>query len=365
MSPIKIKTGVCSSIENLPKSFNKLLECNLDKSFFFSKLWFKNFEQTVINTDPCKEVLIYYAETSDSEPLMILPLYITKSSNILSTRMIESVSNYYTSLFSPIYTDKFLLETVFAQILIFINENRPNHDGILLKPLAKDSVSFNIILRVLKKQGYSCDNFFCFGNWYYKVQEKNYNQYVFNLPSKLRNTIKRKYRKLQQKSSFRLEILTDVDDIISRLPDFSNVYNKSWKRSEPYPDFIKNLVTLFAKQGFIRLGMIYLDNKPVATQIWIVMNNVASIYKLAYDPAYKNLSVGTVLTSMLMQYVIDTDSVAEIDYLTGDDPYKKDWMSLRRERWGIIAYNNKTPTGYLLGKKYRILKYIKKLRFKL
>jgi len=39
--------------------------------------------------------------------------------------------------------------------------------------------------------------------------------------------------------------------------------------------------------------------------------------------------------------------VHEIDYLTGDDTYKKDWMSHRRERWGIIAFNPRTPRGLL------------------
>jgi hypothetical protein len=37
--------------------------------------------------------------------------------------------------------------------------------------------------------------------------------------------------------------------------------------------------------------------------------------------------------------------VAEVDYLIGDDAYKQDWMSHRRERWGIVAYNPRTLFG--------------------
>jgi hypothetical protein len=36
-----------------------------------------------------------------------------------------------------------------------------------------------------------------------------------------------------------------------------------------------------------------------------------------------------------------------VDYLTGDDNYKRDWMSQRRERWGILALNPRTPLGAL------------------
>jgi len=39
--------------------------------------------------------------------------------------------------------------------------------------------------------------------------------------------------------------------------------------------------------------------------------------------------------------------VTEVDYLSGDDGYKKDWMSQRRERWGILALNPRTPRGVL------------------
>ena len=45
--------------------------------------------------------------------------------------------------------------------------------------------------------------------------------------------------------------------------------------------------------------------------------------------------------------VADVDRVSEVDYLTGDDPYKKDWMSDRRERWGIVAFNVRTVRGTL------------------
>ena len=34
----------------------------------------------------------------------------------------------------------------------------------------------------------------------------------------------------------------------------------------------------------------------------------------------------------LMRHVIDVDQVREVDFGSGDDAYKKDWMSDRRER---------------------------------
>ena len=44
----------------------------------------------------------------------------------------------------------------------------------------------------------------------------------------------------------------------------------------------------------------------------------------------------------MMEYVIDTDKVEEIDYLTGNDRYKQEWMSEKRQRWKLVFTRNKT-----------------------
>jgi hypothetical protein len=53
-----------------------------------------------------------------------------------------------------------------------------------------------------------------------------------------------------------------------------------------------------------------------------------------------------------MEHVIDVDKVHEVDYLTCDDAYKKDWMSDRRERWSIVAFNLRTPHGQLAASRH-------------
>jgi hypothetical protein len=46
-----------------------------------------------------------------------------------------------------------------------------------------------------------------------------------------------------------------------------------------------------------------------------------------------------------MRQVLDVDRVSEVNYLTGDDPYKATWMTHHRERIGLIACNKRTVSG--------------------
>ncbi len=49
----------------------------------------------------------------------------------------------------------------------------------------------------------------------------------------------------------------------------------------------------------------------------------------------------------MMRRAIDVDRVEVVDCLGGDDAYKREWMSHRRERWGILAMNPRTTRGVL------------------
>ena len=144
------------------------------------------------------------------------------------------------------------------------------------------------------------------------------------------------------------------------MQEFQEIYQKSWKIDEPYPNFIYGLAEMAADIGGLRLGLLYVDAKPVAAQIWIIIEGTANIFKLAYDPEWGSYSVGSILTLKLMEHVIDVDKVDTVDYLTGDDAYKKDWISDRRERWGIIAFNKRTFKGYLLASFESLLSKIKR-----
>jgi CelD/BcsL family acetyltransferase involved in cellulose biosynthesis len=119
------------------------------------------------------------------------------------------------------------------------------------------------------------------------------------------------------------------------LQDFNAVYQSSWKATEQFSEVIEGIVNNMSKSGWLRLGVLYIAGQPAAAQIWFVVHGKASIFRLAYDEAWRHYSPGSILISHMMKHVIDVDKVEEIDFLTGNDAYKQEWMSERRERWGM------------------------------
>lgn len=331
----------------LPKSYGPLLSRAGNTSVFFSLPWYRNFIQSVLT--PSEQLRIYAVDTeaSTASPRAVLPMRY-RDSGLLGARTLSGLSNYYTSLFGPVIEPgESDAQTILDLLAAAIAREKVRWDLIDLHPLAVDTPAFPALMTAFKKAGFAVQSYFCFGNWYLQLRGRSYAEYFETLPSQLKNTIKRKKRQLEKLPKMRIVLHRDKTSLDEALRAYEQIYAVSWKVPEPYPRFIPGLCRTCAEEGWLRLGVVYVDDQPVAAQIWIVNAGIAAIYKLAYDERFAKLSVGSILTAHLMEHVIDVDKVHEVDYLTGDDAYKKDWMSDRRERWGIMAFNLRTPRGIL------------------
>ncbi|MDZ4313975.1 MAG: GNAT family N-acetyltransferase [Azonexus sp.] len=269
------------------------------------------------------------ARTPSYLPLLTLP---DKPEKIFS------LSNFYTPLFGmvdEVHADHRQLENLTRQL----KASRQKCSELYFSPMDPASPSFSQLRCACQKSGWLVDDYFNFGNWYLPV-DSNATTYLAARPAKLRNTLRRAEKRLAQMPGYKLQIVqggnSGLDEAIAA---FVNVYNRSWKNPEPFPQFIPGLCQLAAAKGWLRLGVLYLGDKPVAAQLWLVAEGKTHIVKLAYDKDYAYTSAGTVLSAALFRHVIDVDRSIEIDYLIGDDPYKQDWMTQRRERRGIVAFN--------------------------
>lgn len=341
---------IYKELEALPQRCNSVFDNAQRQSVFFSRPWFENFVQHVTTADTPLFIFVRDPEPAADQEVALLPLWNSSSRQpaITRPRTLVALSNYYTSLYAPICHSESLQSSVsIGELVCAIAVDKPAWDVVDLKPLDPNSAAFKAIDDAFQRAGWFVHRYFSFGNWYYRPDGASFADYLATRPSQLRNTLRRKQKKFDQQTKPRLCVTMGNDGLVEALTAYQAIYARSWKQPEPFSDFMPGLIRTCAANGWLRLGIAWIEDRPVAVQIWIVNHGVASIYKLAYDPDFEQLSPGSLLTAKLMEYVLDQDRVAEVDYLTGDDNYKKDWMTDRRERWGIMAFNSRTPRGLL------------------
>ena len=260
------------------------------------------------------------------------------------------LSNYYSCLYGPVGSGKALAGLSAAQWREAAGALRrwPDAGVLRLQPLDADSAWLAALQQALRGAGYWTDRFFCFGNWFQAVPAGGFAAYWAQRPSMLRSSVERGRRRLDRKGAWHVEIHSNDPQGVERaLQAYLTVYAQSWKNPEPCPDFMPGLVRTAAREGWLRLGVLWLQDQPLAAQVWLVHGAKANIYKLAYVKGQEKLSAGSALTAALKQHVMDVDRVSEVDYLSGDDAYKRDWMAQRRERVGLLAFNPRRPQGLL------------------
>jgi hypothetical protein len=286
---------------------------------------------------------LYVASDETGGALACLFCYTRKSRH----GELASLSTYYTMEFSPILKPGTDAKAVCAALAGFIGAEQPRWHSLRLDYLKESNASTAMLVEEIGRAGFSVHRHHQFENWYLDCPRTGFEQYFASRPSRLRNTVERKGRKLQKSHKVRFELYRDpASDIMRGVRDYVSVYNSSWKRPEPHPDFIPELAQRLAARDCLRLGVLYADEMPVAAQFWITTRNEACIYKLAYDERFAELSVGAALSREMFKQALDVDRCARIDYGVGSEAYKREWMSASQEIFGIRAYSRRTATGW-------------------
>ena len=332
MSDLEIRFA--DSLEAMPASARELWQREEAGLQFDQTLgWCELLSRHAMERD--ESIHIVSAHRPTGECVGLLPLKAVAPEGPWRLRTVRSLANYYCSLYAPIIDSRTDRLAVLSALLDAVD--RLGVDALDLNPLADEPGGAVAIATALGDLGWRTERYFRFGNWYLEVAGRKFADYFAALPSQLRNTVTRKEKKLRQQADLSITIAQTSAEAQTALAGYQRIYAASWKHPEPHPNFVPALVEHLAQRGWLRMGLVQVGTEPVAAQIWSCKDGVVAIFKLAYDERFAQLSAGSVLTAQLMRHVIDVDHASVVDYLTGDDAYKRDWMSHRRERVGVRA----------------------------
>lgn len=254
---------------------------------------------------------------------------------------LKSLSNWYSFHFRPVFTGELSDKTKLALIQGAASRLKKKFSHITLSPVAERDGSLTLIESGFKRAGWLVISEPSDTNHYLDVADQSFDEYWAERPGALRNTVERKGKKAQVE----IEIFTRFTD--EAWADYEQVYAHSWKPKEGSPDFLKALARDEAESGMLRLGIARIEGRAVAVQYWTVDNGTAYIHKLAHISDDDNLSPGTLLSAAMFRHAIDEDKVSLIDFGTGDDGYKRDWMNRAASLYTIEIYNLAKPQAWL------------------
>lgn len=243
-----------------------------------------------------------------------------------------SLANWYTFRFRPIVSGDLALLSALAHDLGRISRR------ITLWGVPGEDGSADLLETAFKAAGWLTVRTVCDTNHVLSVSRRTSADYIAGRPGKLRTTLKRKSGKVETK------ILTHFDE--KAWAAYEDIYAESWKPEEGSPAFLRAFAEQEGAAGRLRMGIACTAGEAIAAQMWTVEGATAFIHKLAHREAAKPLSPGSVLTAALFRHVIDLDGVDLVDFGTGDDPYKRDWMENAHPRFKLDMFRPAKPANW-------------------
>lgn len=335
-----MKVTVHASFDALPDSARQLCASMARDRWFDSLDWYRCLWSAAIQGSA--RLRIYVVSTDAGDALACLFCCTVDERK----RELAGLSNYYTMEFAPVVKSGIDAGGAVAALAAHLGDERPRWHTIRFDYLKDANPATALLINALARTGFAVDRHHQYENWYLDCQDTSFDGYYATRPSRLRNTVERKGRKLCKSHQVAFTLFRSPSDDIERgVRDYTAVYNSSWKKPEPYPAFMPELARRLALHDGLRLGVLYVDGLPAAAQFWITTPAEACIYKLAYDEKYADLSVGAVLSREMFRQALDVDRVGRIDYGVGSEAYKREWMSEKRDISGIRAHSRRTVTG--------------------
>lgn len=267
-----------------------------------------------------------FAAASDASGTLVLPL--THSGNVL-----KSLTNWYAFSWQPLATPH--AETP-GLLRALAHDLKARAASVDLAKLPEGSA--RAMQAAFAAAGWITLLEPCDSNHVLRVTGRSYADYLGARPGPLRTTLKRRSGKVD------VEIVTDFED--DAWDSYQHVYAHSWKPGEGDPALLRAFAEAEGSAGRLRLGLARHEGQVVAAQFWTVENDTAWIHKLAHLESARHLSAGTVLSAALFRHVIDEDRVALVDFGTGDDGYKRDWMEQVRTRYRLRAWRPGAPANW-------------------
>ena len=330
---------------------DKELKSTMDQSnnyhpyltFEWYKMWLEHFIGNCGSS-----ILMFYR---DDNLQMIVPMIVEKIAyKGTKIRIQKLVGNVYSPIKSLIINSKTAddLSVAMDSLIRYFSIVDNEWDILDFDALPVEEPWVEAFYNAIQTSAFRSRTYDCFCNWYTEGINGSSKDYIEKRSKNFRSNVKKNFNKLRQSGEVFFRMVKGEDDSPGYLNLYNEVYSRSWKKEERVGrTFFPDMVKYAERNGWLRIGLLFVNDRPIGAGFAIVCDGRAYFEKISYDETYKALGAGSRCLYEMIKYVIDEDSVSTIDFLRGDDEYKKHWVDKYRTRKGIMIYNNNIKGRYL------------------
>jgi CelD/BcsL family acetyltransferase involved in cellulose biosynthesis len=170
----------------------------------------------------------------------------------------------------------------------------------------------------------------------------DWDEYVESLGRKDRHELRRKMRRLLDGGAkVDLEVHSEQSEVVAAMDLFLELHTSSRQDKTDFmtsamASFFRRMASAMSAAGFVRLFMLYLDNKAVASVFCFDAGSHLYLYNSGYDLSLSSLSVGLVSKALCLRWAIENGKQG-LDFLRGNEPYKYDLGANDQEVYRIVV----------------------------
>lgn len=330
------------------KTWTEALDASKENYVFqtyeYMSTWWKYFGQTQKN----RELLLLLADDSGGIT-GIAPLMMTKSL-FFNKSVIQfigtDICDYMDFIIEPINYEK-----TFLKIIEYLSGLRFLEVDLKYIPEGSRMIQNSDNLQKKKRmhrkifQTDSCP---------YIHLQKDWQELVWGIKSKLRGEIKRNKKRLQERGDLVFKSHTREAPSNKNLEDYFDMHIKKWKSySKTYSQFqykhwrgfITRLTSLMFDRGWLDFSYLELDKNMVACHFGFRYKDRLYYYIPTFDPGFASYSPTKIL---IMKMIEDSHhrGFKEFDFLRGREPYKMAWTRISRPIYNVFYYSEILPLRY-------------------
>jgi len=328
------------SFDELRPEWDRLVDRERSHAPFLCHDWFRIWVEHCLGDNG----LLVLVVQEEGEPVLIAPFVVGREryKGTLKARKIQLMGNAHSPVRTLLFADQDSERRSdwLHRLLLFLKQDYREWDVMELEDIPEEWSTFELLEKGVNEE-FKSRSYGCFSNLVLENINYSSDGYWKRLPSKVRNELKRRQKRLSEMGEVETEIGTSETEFTRHMEYYERVREKSWKNPERNREFLYEIRRMAARKGWLRCGFLLLDGEPIAAQIRIVADGTAYFMEALHDTGYNKYGPGHLLRAELIRQFIDVDGVNGLDQVRGDESYKKEWMSdgVVRLRKGLTVFN--------------------------